>query len=616
MTLSHLIGGFVRRHWRAYAASAAMLATIAVLTVWLPRQIGQMVDGLVTQRLSGAALWREIGWLLAAGIAIYFLRVAWRQILYAAAYRMGMDLRNQLYRQLALQGARFFQRHRTGDLMALATNDVDAVEMAVGEALLAGFDGTLTLVLVVATMTLGVDWRLAAVVLLPFPAMAWSFWWISRHVHEASRDALAAFGTLNDQVQETLTGVRTLRALGLEARSSAHFATLAGRAADTSLSAQRWEAAYEPAVGLTLTAATVLALGYGGWLVWHGQITVGQLTSFGLYLGQLIWPMFAAGWVLALMERGRAAWARLQPVLAEPPAIDDHGTLAAVTPGPLRAEQLAFHYPAEAGGQGGQGGQAGHAALQGVGFALPPGGTLGIVGPTGSGKSTLLKLLMRQWTPQQGRITWGGVPLAEHTLAALRAAQAWVAQEPFLFSATVGENIALARPDATKAEIEAVARLAAVHEDIARLPQGYDTPVGERGVTLSGGQRQRVAIARALLAEAPLLLLDDALSAVDTETEARILAALRGARQQANGSGHAGTPRSTVIVSHRLRTLLDADEILVLRHGRITERGTHAELVALGGWYATQWRVQQLQASLEADDGPTSTTGGAHGPAA
>jgi ATP-binding cassette subfamily B protein/ATP-binding cassette subfamily C protein/ATP-binding cassette subfamily B multidrug efflux pump len=347
----------------------------------------------------------------------------------------------------------------------------------------------------------------------------------------------------------------------------------------------------------------VLSLGYGGWLVWHGEISVGQLTSFGLYLGQLIWPMFAAGWVLALLERGRAAWERLQPVLAEPPAVDDHGTVAAVTPGALVAQGLTFHYPGDA--RGAQTAQVSHAALTQVGFTLAPGATLGIVGPTGSGKSTLLKLLMRQWTPQQGAITWGGVPLAEHTLAALRQAQAWVAQEPFLFSATVGENIALAQPDASNGRIEAVARLAAVHDDIARLPQGYDTPVGERGVTLSGGQRQRVAIARSLLVQAPLLLLDDALSAVDTETEAQILAALRAARQQS------GTARSTVIVSHRLSTLLDADEILVLRHGRVTERGTHAELVALGGWYATQWHVQQLEASLAAAD-PEAT----HGPAA
>ena len=580
MSLYRLIGGFVVRHWRAYAASGLMLLGIAVLIVWLPRQVGQMVDALLARQLHGAALLRELGLLLAAGVVIYGLRVGWRLKLYAAAYRMGVELRTRLYQRLSLQGPRFFQTRRTGDLMALATNDVDAVEMAAGEAMLAGFDGTLTLVLVVAMMTLGVDWRLALVVLLPFPLMALAFWWISRHVHEASRQALTAFGQLNDHVQESLSGVRTLRALGLEARSSRRFGELAKDAADASLDAQRWEAAYEPAVGFTLSAAVVLALGFGGWLVWRGEMTVGQLTSFGMYLGQLIWPMFAAGWVLALIERGRAAWARLEPVLAEPLSVDDHGTVAPVQPGAIAVQGLHFSYPGQA-----------EPALQGVSLQLPAGQTLGLVGPTGAGKSTLLKLLLRQWAPQQGGIQWGPWPLADYTLAALRAGIAWVPQEAFLFSATVAENIALARPGASRAEIEAVARQAAVHDDIERLPQGYDTPVGERGVTLSGGQRQRVAIARALLADAPLLLLDDALSAVDTATEAQILAALRTQRQG----------RTVIIASHRLSTLLDADQIVVLRHGQATERGSHRELVALGGWYATQWRVQQLEASLDAE---------------
>ena len=595
MTLSQLIGGFVRRHWPAYAGSGAMLAGIALLGIWLPRQVGQMVDGLVARRLAGPALWAEIGWLLAAGAGIYALRVAWRLRLFGTAYRLGVDLRVQLYQRLVLQGPAFFQTRRTGDLMALATNDVDAVELAASEALLAGFDGTLTLLLVVAMMTLGVDWRLALVVLAPFPLMALAFWWISRHLHTASRQALDAFSALNDQVQETLSGVRTVRALGLQPLSRAQFGQLAGAAADAGFRAQRWEAGYEPAVGLTLSAAMALSLGFGGWLVWRDEMTVGQLTSFGLYLGQLIWPMFATGWVLALIERGRAAWARLQPVLAQPLAVDDPGTLATVGPGPLQAEGLQFSYPGQT-----------HPALQGLGFTLPAGATLGLVGPTGAGKSTLLKLLLRQWVAQQGQIHWGGAPLQAHRLAALRSAIAWVPQEPFLFSASVAENIALARPDASRAQIEAAARDAAVHDEISHLPQGYDTPVGERGITLSGGQRQRLAIARALLADAPLLLLDDALSAVDTGTAARILANLRRQRTR-------GPQRSVILASHRLATLMDADQILVLRHGQVTEQGPHAELLdhrqadGHAGWYATQWQVQQLQASLADDAGTTPT---------
>ena len=627
-SLAALLAAFMRQHAGAYAGSAAMLLGIALMIAWLPRQIGHMVDALVAQRLSGDALWREVAWLLGAGVLIYLLRVGWRLLLFGTAYRLAVQLRVQLFQRLALQGPRFYQGQRTGDLMALATNDVDAVEMAAGEALLAGFDGSLTLLLVVGTMALGVDWRLAAVVLLPFPLMALAFWHISRHLHDASAAALAAFAALNDQVQESLSGVRTLRALGLEARSSAQFGALAAQASATSLLAQRWEAAYAPAVGLTMGSATVLALGFGGWLVWQQQLSIGQLTSFGLYLGQLVWPMFAAGWVLALVERGRAAWARLVPVLNQPLAVDDHGTLASITPGALVVDGVGFSYPAPsapvaadagdtptpaAAGAGlstaagsvanANAGRSASPALQGLSFSLPAGQTLGLVGPTGAGKSTLLKLLLRQWAPQQGQISWGGAALAEHTLAALRAGIAWVPQEPFLFSASVAENIALARPDATRAQIEAAARDAAVHDDIAALAQGYDTPVGERGITLSGGQRQRLAIARALLADAPLLLLDDALSAVDTETASRILATLRRHRQ---GQGQVnGQARSVIIASHRLATLVDADQILVLRHGQVSERGDHRSLLAQGSgpqhWYATQWQVQQLQAELDAD---------------
>lgn len=579
MSLYLLIGRFLRRHWQAYASAGVMLLGIAILIVWIPRQIGRVVDGLVANQLRGNALLVELGWLLAAGVVVYFLRVGWRLKLYAAAYRLGVELRQRLYVRLAHQGPEFFQGRRTGNLMALATNDIDAVELAAGEAMLAGFDGSLTLLLVVGMMSLGVDWRLAAFVLLPFPFMALSFWWISRHVHEASRLALERFGHLNDHVQETLSGVRTVRALGLQARSEAQFSQLAGGAADASLDAQRWEAAYEPAVGFTLSVATALTLGVGGWFVWQNQLTVGQLTSFSLYLGQLIWPMFAAGWVLSLVERGKAAWERLEPVLETPLSVDDHGTIPAVQPGVIALREIAFHYPGQQ-----------HAALDRITLDLPPGRTLGLVGPTGAGKSTLLRMLLRHHAPASGTVHWAGQDLQAYTLQALRGAIAWVPQEAFLFSATVAENIALGRPQATREEIEQAARLAAIHDDILRLPKGYDTPVGERGVTLSGGQRQRVAIARALLADAPLLLLDDALSAVDTDTETRILAHLREARRG----------RTVIVVSHRLSAVVDADQTVVLRDGHVAEQGTHAELLAANGWYARQWRYQQLQASLDA----------------
>lgn len=578
-SLTGLVYAYVRQNWRAYSAAALMLACVSALTVFIPRQVGSVVDALASGRVEQTRLLHELALILVAGVAIYGLRVAWRLQLFAASYRLGAKLRAALYARLCLQGPQYFQERRTGDLMAQATNDIDAVEMASGEAMLAGFDGTLTLVMVVAMMTLGVDTRLALAALLPFPLMAWAFWRISNHIHAASKEALETFGRLNDQVQESLSGVRTLRALGLENLSAQRFGALAESAAAASLRAQRWEAAFEPAVGITLVVATGLTLGLGGYLVWRDELSVGMLTAFSMYLGQLIWPMFAAGWVLALIERGRAAWARLHPTLAESLSVDDAGGLEVLPRGELRLQGVSARYPGQS-----------RWSVQNLDVRIAPGQTLGLVGPTGAGKSTVVRLILRQFAVGAGSIRWGDYPVEQYRLELLRRAIAWVPQEPFLFSGSIAANIALGCPEASAQAIEQAARLASIHDDIRRMPQGYETPVGEKGITLSGGQRQRVAIARALLVDAPLLLLDDALSAVDTQTESDILSHLRSARKG----------RQALIVSHRLSAVADADHIVVLLDGQIGEQGTHEDLVQRGGWYARQWRYQQLEASLDA----------------
>ncbi len=578
MTFIQLLSDFARRHWRSYFVFALMLLAITSINVWLPRQVGQIVDGLVADSLSPTAMAFALGLMVLAAAANYFLRAGWRLVLFHAVYQLSVELRTRLFARLALQPPSFFQTQRTGDLMAGATNDVDAIEMAAGEGALAGFDGLLGLVMVTAMMSLGVDWRLALCALLPFPAMALAFKAISKREHAASRQALDSFAHLNDHVQESLSGVRTVRALGLLERSGQQFSGLAKAAADASFTQHRWDATYEPAVGMALSTATVISLGVGSYLVWQGELTLGQLTSFGLYLGQLIWPMFAMGWVMSLIQRGRAAWERLAPMIEAPVSVIDEGVRTDVPAPHIEFESVDFSYPGQT-----------QAALKQVHLNLEPGKTLAIVGPTGSGKSTIVKLILRQWEANSGAVRWGGVQTDQFALASLRSQMAWVPQEPFLFSASVAQNIALAKPDASRAEIEQAARLSAVYDDIMRLPQGFDTPVGERGVTLSGGQRQRVAIARALLVDAPLLLLDDALSAVDTATETDILAHLAGSQ----------VGRTVIVISHRLSSVVKADSTVVLRNGKIVERGTHAELVALNGWYARQWHYQQLSASLE-----------------
>ncbi len=585
MTFYQLIFDFIRRHRRHYLAAALMLCAVAMLSVWIPRKIGRLVDALVAGQLSTGSMFAELGLILLMGLAIYFLRVGWRMQLFVASYQLGVQLRTDLVQRLCLQGPHFFQEQRTGDLMALGTNDADAIELAAGEAMLAGFDGSLTLIMVLGMMLLGIDWRLTCMALLPFPFMALAFRRITRQVHNASHAALSCFSQLNDQVQESIAGIRTMRALGLEQRNARQFADLAEQAAAASLRAQRWEAAYEPAVGLALTVAGVMTLALGGYLVWHGKMSIGSLTSFSMYLGQLIWPMFAAGWVLSLLERGRAAWQRLEPVLSLPLSVEDHGSISSLPEGEIQCRDIGFAYAEQDSAQ---------AALQGISLTLPVGATVGLVGPTGSGKSTLIRLLLRQYQAQQGEVRWGGHVLSDYRLEQLRSQISWVAQEPFLFSATIADNIALAKPDASREAIEQAAKLAAVHDDIMSFPLGYATLVGERGVTLSGGQRQRVAIARALLINAPLLLLDDALSAVDTGTQTRILQHLRHAR------AGAGAGRTVLLVSHRLSVVADADHIVVLQNGKITEQGNHATLSGNQGWYASQWRYQQLEASLDA----------------
>lgn len=572
------LGWYFRQQWRRYAVAGALLVVVDLLELSIPWLVGRLVDQVVQQTLDMRQLWTYVFAVAVLGVLIYVMRFLWRMFLFSASFQLAELLRQKVYRQLTLMAPAFYQQHRTGDLMARATNDVTAVEMTAGEGVLSGLDGVVTGVLVLAVMMLFISWELTLVALLPFPLMAWFFYVIGTRLHDGFRDAQERFSDLNDRVQESVSGVRMIRAFGRETREDEDFMRVADRAAEANMRVAATDSLYDPAIFITVGASFILSVGMGAWLIQQQELTLGQLTSFTMYLGYLIWPMFAYGWLLNLVERGSAAYARISALLDAQSPVEDAGRAETAEHHGLLWRVAEFSYP------GSQ-----QAVLKNIDIHLPSGQTLGIVGATGAGKSSLISLLLRYYDAgPDDVVSIGDRPVADYSLHALRSMIAVVPQDAFLFTATIAENIALGRPGASIDEVREVARLASVEQDILRFPAAYDTIVGERGVTLSGGQKQRIAIARALLLDAPVLVLDDALSAVDVDTERRILEHLRTARQG----------RTTVILCHRLSAVEQAEQIVVLSHGEIIERGSHQELLSARGWYARMFDYQKLEQAV------------------
>lgn len=581
MRLFAQLSWYFRREWRRYLGAIALLAIIAVLQLIPPKVVGIVVDGVTRQHYTAEKVWMWIGALVLIAVMVYLLRYVWRVLLFGASYQLAVELREDFYRQLSRQHPAFYLRYRTGDLIARATNDVDRVVFAAGEGVLTLVDSMVMGCAVLIVMSTQISWQLTLLALLPMPVMALVIKRNGDALHERFRVAQAAFSSLNDRTQESLTSIRMIKAFGLEDRQSAQFAADAADTGRKNMRVARIDARFDPTIYIAIGTANLLAIGGGSWMVLQGSMTLGQLTSFVMYLGLMIWPMLALAWMFNIVERGSAAYSRIRTMLEEAPTVNDGHELAPEGRGALSVAVREFIYP-----------QANKASLEKVNFVLQPGQMLGICGPTGAGKSTILALIQRHFDVTQGDIRFHDIPLTRLQLDSWRARLAVVNQTPFLFSDTVANNIALGRPDATPEQIEHVARLASVHDDILRLPQGYETEVGERGVMLSGGQKQRISIARALLLEAEILILDDALSAVDGRTEHQILHNLR----------QWGEGRTVIISAHRLSALTEASEILVMQHGHIVQRGRHDGLVAQPGWYRDMYRYQQLEAAL--DDAP------------
>jgi len=569
---------YFRREWRRYLGAVGLLIIIAILQLVPPKVVGILVDGVTRQHYTPSQVMMWIGSLVLIAIVTYLLRYVWRVWLFGASYQLAVELREDFYRQLSRQHPEFYLRHRTGDLMARATNDVDRVVFAAGEGVLTLVDSLVMGCVVLIVMSTQISWQLTLLSLLPMPIMALVIKRYGDQLHQRFKLAQAAFSALNDRTQESMTSIRMIKAFGLEDRQSALFS---GEAADTgekNMRVARIDARFDPTIYIAIGMANLLAIGGGSWMVVQGSLTLGQLTSFMMYLGLMIWPMLALAWMFNIVERGSAAYTRIRDMLSEAPVVNDGNEPVPAGRGTLEIAIRQFIYP-----------QTTQPILSDVNVTLQPGQMLGICGPTGSGKSTLLSLIQRHFDVEQGDIRFHAIPLTELKLDAWRSRLAVVNQTPFLFSDTVASNIALGKPGATREEIEHVARLASVHDDILRLPQGYETEVGERGVMLSGGQKQRISIARALLLDAEILLLDDALSAVDGRTEHQILHNLR----------QWGEGRTVIISAHRLSALTEASEILVMQHGHIAQRGEHEQLASTPGWYRDMYRYQQLEAALD-----------------
>ncbi|HCE3510461.1 TPA: ATP-binding cassette domain-containing protein [Vibrio parahaemolyticus] len=569
---------YFRQKWKHYVGSILLFAVISALQLVPPKAVGVIVDGVVDNTLETNTL---IMWLLGLIVllfTIYGCRILWRIWLFGASWELGTILRNRLYRHLSTQPPRFFERYKTGDLMARGTNDVRNIVMTAGEGVLTAADSVITGIAVLIIMVTQVSWKLTVMALLPMPFLAVIIFFIVRILHQRFRVAQEAFSSMSDMTQESLNGVRMLRAFGLENQEQQRFEDVVDDTGAKNIAVARVDARFDPAIQLTIGLSFLLSVAAGAYLVDKGEITLGDLTAFTMYLGLMIWPMLAFAFLFNILERGSAAWNRLQEIFDEQPEIIGGTQPLDNKPLPLHIKIDAFHWAKEL-----------PPALAAVDVTLEPGKMLGIAGPVGSGKSTLLTLLLRQHDLENGTIQFGDVKIKDAILPQWRNRFAVVNQSPFLFSKSIFDNIALGNPQATQEQVYQAAKFACIHDDIKKFPDGYQTEVGEKGITLSGGQKQRIAIARAMLLNAQVLVLDDALSAVDGRTEHQILKNLETHYRD----------QALIVIAHRLTALEAADEIIVLNHGHVTERGKHHSLLEHQGWYAEMFQYQKLEQAME-----------------
>ncbi len=561
----NIVFRFIRQHKFSYIAGILFMLLASYVQTLFPKVLGDTVDILKDRHFAAAAVYRNIGFILLIAAGTFVFTYLWRNLVVGNARRLECDLREELFGHFQVLSPEFYSTRKTGDLIAYAINDINAVRMTFGPALAMSVNGVVVCCISVWSMAHAVNWGLTLLALVPVPLMVAIMIRIGQLVKQRFRRVQETFASISDRVNENINGSRVIKAYAQEDAEVMRFETLNARMRDSNLGMVRVSSVLSPLIELCFTLSFVLNLILGGNLVLRGRISLGDFVAFNGYLTMILAPILSIGRVITIFQRGMASLGRLNDILKVPPKLRDTGRVTRLPADyAIRIHDLSFTYPG-----------ASEESLRHISLDVPKGHTLGIVGRTGSGKSTLCSLLLKLYNVEDGRIFFGDTDINSLRIETLRGSFGFVPQDTFLFRASIADNIRFFSPDYSDEAVRRAARDSCIEKSIRTLPGGFATVLGERGVNLSGGQKQRIAIARALIRDPKILMLDDSLSAVDTVTETAILENLRRLRQG----------KTTLIVASRISAVMQADEILVLDGGEIKERGTHEQLLREGGLY-------------------------------